>query len=511
MAQLDTLPPELLRNILSFLPFSDRHKLAMRRSDADEDDLRKSDQFSNLRPDIRTKRIIAQRTLRSLCLVSKLFQTLAEPLLYSSWKHYEETTHKTYVESFAWTKTQDICLQQFLRTLITRGDLSHHVKYIELENWRTPYHERGYKRYGETVPHAIDPEDSKMFVEAAKKACVPRDTKWLSAIAQGCADALVALLLTLVHNLEGLSFILPYHSRYPAQIIAHAAFDSVPPSLYSFPRLSHVSYAHCNIAQDGFNPSDLSPYFFFPAMRVIEGWQCAESGTVNSQKRWSLPQKKSKVISIELRKSQIDNDSIAIFLGACEALESFTLANHFFEEESLAYPEVCRSLQSVRSSLKQFRLDTQAGRFLTPFSAPSPSLNTFPKLECLNLELDFLLGPDPARAPQLADVLPTSITSLTLRCGEIHRNSRRSWDRKRLAPFVQNLAQCSKDKFPRLKKIELDRISGHEHFGWPIDPKKTFYIKRPDSIEYEDWYNFGGSSVDHACKDAGIDFSYRLS
>ncbi|MCJ1465710.1 hypothetical protein MMC07_004329 [Pseudocyphellaria aurata] len=496
MAQLDTLPPELLRTILSFLPFSDRHKLAMRRGDADTEKLREFDRFRNLRIVARQKRIDAQRTLRGLCLVSKLFQTLAEPLLYSSWKPHEETVYK---EIFGWSKTQDICLQQFLRTLIARGDLSHHVKYIELENWHDG------NTYSE---NAIDLEDTKLFIEAAKAACVPRDTEWLSAIAQGSADALVALLLTLVHNLEGLSFILPYFSRYPQQIIAHAAFESVPRSLYSFPRLSHVSYAHCNILEDGFELSELSPYFFLPAMKVIEGWQCLESEPDESQKRWSLPQKKSKVVSIELSNSEIDKDSIAKLLGACEALESFTLANHCFkyEQESLAYLEVCRGLQSVRSSLKQFRLDTETCGFDEEFSAPSPSLNTFPQLECLNLELDFLLGPDPARAPQLADVLPTSITSLTLRCGSLQDES---WNGERVAPLVQKLAQCSKDKFPRLNKVELIRISGYEDFQRLIDVQTPPNLKQSDRIEFADWC-LVGSSLAYACRDAGIDFSYHV-
>lgn len=309
----------------------------------------------------------------------------------------------------------------------------------------------------------------------------------------------MALLLTLVPNLEGLSFILPHSSRYPEQIIAHAAFESVPPSLFSFPRLSHVSYAPCVIEEDGFGPSDMSIYFFLPAMRVIEGWQCVESGPGLSQKRWSLPQKKSKVISIELINSQIGKDSIANLLGACEALESLTLACHSFmhEQEALAYLEVCRGLQSVQSSLKQFRLDTELCGFQDKFSAPMPSFNTFLKMECLNLELDFLLGPDPARAPQLVDVLPTSITSLTLRYGE---GQCEGWNRQRLAPLLQELARCSKDKFPRLKKVELIRFSDI-----------ISLVEKPFDInEWEDWNHFGVSSVAYTFQNAGIDFSYQI-
>ncbi|MCJ1462478.1 hypothetical protein MMC07_001080 [Pseudocyphellaria aurata] len=480
MAQLDTLPSELLQTILSFLAFFDRHKLVMRRGDADVGQPEDFHQFQKLRTKVREKRIIAQGTLRSLCLVSKRFQTLAEPFLYSSWKPYEETQYWT------WKNTQDICLQQFLRTLITRNDLSHHVKYIELEPWRTHEELDGHV-YSQTISHVIDLEDPKLFIGAAKEACVPRDTEWLSAIARGLADALVALLLTLVHNLEGLSVLLPYNSKYPEQIIAHAAFESVQPSLYSFPRFSQVSYAH---GWGHLKPSDISSYFSLPAMRVIEGWGCVEPRP-EGQKRWSLPRKKSKVVSIELSGSCIDTDSIATLLGACETLESLTLTRHFFtrEQKSLAYLEVCRGLQSVQSSLKQFRLDTHFWRYDKDCSAPMLSFNTFPKLECLNLELDFLLGPDPAKAPQLVDVLPTSITSLILRYG---RDQDKSWNRKRLAPLLQKLAQCSKDKFPHLKKVELIRADTHlvEPRVGDIDLVERRFDDDDfvESIDYEDWY-----------------------
>lgn len=108
MAQLDTLPSELLQTILSFLLFSDRHKLAMRRSDADVEQSGEVHRFAKLRIEAREKRIIAQRTLRSLCLVSKQFQTLAEPFLYSSWKPYEEAEYNAIL---GWTDKQNICLQ----------------------------------------------------------------------------------------------------------------------------------------------------------------------------------------------------------------------------------------------------------------------------------------------------------------------------------------------------------------------------------------------------------------
>lgn len=78
------------------------------------------------------------------------------------------------------------------------------------------------------------------------------------------------------------------------------------------------------------------------------------------------------------------------------------------------------------------------------YSAPLPSFNKFPKLESLNLELDFLLENNPARAPRLVDLLPTSIASLTLR----YRRAER-WSGTSIAHHLRKLVQCSMDDFPR--------------------------------------------------------------
>lgn len=185
-------------------------------------------------------------------------------------------------------------------------------------------------------------------------------------------------------------------------------------------------------------------------MKVIEGWQCVEHGYSardlygGGRKTWFLPRRTSKVTSIELSNCELDKSMISTLLGACEALGSFTLSAHSFrrDEECLVYDEICRALQWSQASLRQFRLDTVDYGFVEDYLAPLPSFNKFPKLTRLNLELNFLLGNKPARAPRLVDVLPTCIASLTLR----HLQNER-WDREIVAPHLWKLVQCSTDTF----------------------------------------------------------------
>lgn len=137
MAQLGSLPSELLRNIFSCIAFSDRHRLAMRRTHGAmtergpffslRDLCRDMDPFDEVRNEARC-------TLGSLCLVSSKTRTLAEPFLYSSWKPHQKAGNLTVLGS--WTNRQDICLGRFLRTLISCIDLAPHVRYIELKRWR---------------------------------------------------------------------------------------------------------------------------------------------------------------------------------------------------------------------------------------------------------------------------------------------------------------------------------------------------------------------------------------
>lgn len=123
-------------------------------------------------------------------------------------------------------------------------------------------------------------------------------------------------------------------------------------------------------------------------------------------------------------------------LGVLYAYGSFFRARQRVRDN-----EICRALQPSEFSLKHFCLDTM---YYTKLFSPVALFQQVPKTKKPKSGLDFLLENNPARAPRLVDLLPTSIASLTLR----YRRAER-WSGTSIAHHLRKLVQCSMDDFPR--------------------------------------------------------------
>ncbi|PVH86755.1 hypothetical protein DL98DRAFT_567580 [Cadophora sp. DSE1049] len=337
------------------------------------------------------------RVLSKLCLCSKRFCAMAQPILYSS---FDTGDHSTGY-------------RLFIRTVIEHPALALMVQSIAVKFL--------FQGSGNDIAYASTIVAQKV-IEAAKR--IPHlmlldQDEWLRDLELGVTDAEIALLMCLAPNLTLFDIEVPYFQN----------------------RLFSLSF--------------YAPFLCLPSLRDIEGYAVSSERLPEDQ--W--PTASSSVEDITLSYSDITEGSVACLVGACKALKTLTcewgpstVGGSIFTIKGIG-----AALQSQKHSFEFLELDTTESFWDHDGNDEQfqsiGSLKDFTKLAILSVSTIFLIGSDeddtvPSNnAPKLVDILPHSLQRL-----KILDQTETVFD------SLKDLAKNCKEVLPALRVVDVSNL-----------------------------------------------------
>ncbi|EEH41046.1 hypothetical protein PAAG_03332 [Paracoccidioides lutzii Pb01] len=425
-----------------------------------------------------------------------------------------------------------------VQTLLRSPRIASRTYTLEINIWET---EQNYDiNIGdspETLPRPMADLriDSSLINEAVQRLFTPSDepapSKLMAHLRAGNEDAWVALLLFSVPRLQKLSLIVPYNTDHVLRLVRRAAVR-VPP-FDTRPALNHLSHLHVEWwdTEGYLNSLFVWPFYFFPSMQSVTCKKIGdpplyrgeedmvteegdEGGNLSKDHILSLENlpRASQVTQISITKSHT-GDGMFSKLHFCEKLKSFKFEHcdsysyyssfqptHFFHGLSLArhtleHLWLAYDYDSYDGD-EHYEGDNDAFGSLTHFVV----LKTL-TMSAINLiGKNYLLDRDdlrlrPAAAQRLAQVLPTSLESLSM----IHI------EEKQFIPItlqVENLLQpttlsaCT----PRLALVNLLGV----FCEWEVPPTTYRYSERTPVFRPDVLHR--AAELNDMCASVGVKF-----
>lgn len=327
---------------------------------------------------------LTRANLTVVTLVSKRYQTIAEPILY---KHPLLGHKNDSVPSR---------LQIFLRTVLTRPRLATYVRAIYLE-W-------GTNRIDCSVPQ--NSTDLALFLAAAKKVALRRRCD--------CRGTQAALLLYQLPNLQVLELSSTYRlTEFDAFLedLAWCPVESLPAGLKSVHKISYINNWNT------MTPLSIIAIIKLPSIRTV----CLRA--IHDMTRLDrIPDAyngRSSVSELSIGPGTMWTHALANVLRMPQALTRFSF-NHILGSRSrFDYVEIGKGLETTRDTLQylSLRLDMRV-----PLKAGENhnsemevqqtigSLHDWPVLRTVHCPLAALLGRQSSR---LVDVLPAIVQEYT--------------------------------------------------------------------------------------------------
>ena len=205
--------------------------------------------------------LLSHADLAALSLLNRATHSLIAPYLYSD---FSQELSNGRISTFVY----------YLRTVLERPDLAAQGRYVTLIG--------GFQSQSGDEPWVISTaglnlEQSQLAIDDAGLATQPFATEWKHALEQGVVDAMVALLLLKLPNLEYLKMEQTFTKQCP--LLGHllrAVVHCQHPSDKALPYLRHldeVDYTHwppdSERRQDGKNTADLLPFFYLTNVRYL--------------------------------------------------------------------------------------------------------------------------------------------------------------------------------------------------------------------------------------------------
>ncbi|KAG9526585.1 hypothetical protein KCU93_g5490, partial [Aureobasidium melanogenum] len=446
---------------------------------------------------------LTKKTLTSLCLVSKTWRDIAQPLLYRTYIKTEKTDpnidHDEYNEAkiealeakgvdistlpeeeFEWTDyRKPIPIEMFIRTMIERPDLAEQVECLSISNY---WDENAERKWGRTdVNKAL----GEMMYNASLKV-PPQKTKpawrfddwqedWRNELREGDEIAEVALLMVLLPNVRCLDLgtssgtygtyvhdlwsqlLGPQSTKnvehYGQDLdidVDFASQSSEPPLI-----LSHLEYFNARVDSFLWKSAPkihiVSPILTIPSLKIFYSWGLQEE-------YWSenvrLPLAHLK--EVFLNDCRVSEDVLIVTIGCCERLESLDVVYSRWTDEVNLSISFLMALSQRKETLKRLTL------FLPEFyehrndrelfiNAPW-DLRDLTNLETLSLDYEIIFSEDADVDPYDPDNvkfpynLPESIEQLNI------ENCKLNEDMAECACYLLE----ARKKFNKLKFFEVN-------------------------------------------------------
>lgn len=419
-----------------------------------------------------------QRTLWSLCLTSRQLYTLAQPLLYRTFVKQAGPPSPDHPESHIQCEVEDhdgeiqkhTSLENFIRTLIDRPDLAVEVRRLRIENFTTSEDDNSESesnngQSGSGVKRSFDPALASLFCGALAQLPDPRPDKvglnemspWSDLhayLADGFESAEVALLLTLVPNVQSL-YMEPDGDDFGLlqdvcdELLGPCSFkdpgtdgwSSFNPATFlsqtgdSRPILNHLKYLEVRSAPSSAHKARFDKCVSLLALPTLESFigqsLVDEENIYDYGEFYHLPL--AHIRRLRLESCLMTADSIRALVSSCSALQSLEVL--FANSNMLLYEidvgdEIVDPLNELRDSLERLVLTIPQG-FSSMTTATPFDVSPLRKLRSLEVDMMILpFGDEPSECS--IDHFPRSLTSLT-----IHNSDGRA------LPFLSQLITAS--------------------------------------------------------------------
>ncbi|KAJ0413258.1 hypothetical protein BJY00DRAFT_64591 [Aspergillus carlsbadensis] len=352
---------------------------------------------------------------RTLCLVAQKFRLLVQPLLYSKiqWL-WEEECHGP---------PQLPCL---IRTLFSRPDLAANLRIVHLAGKKRTLSRRW------KVPRFPMPE-AELYGPTAfiRRARVPYGDDWIQGLRDGDLDALLALLLSQLHNLQRLY--LGYDFTRRPVLIGKLLLSAVSDARHDLPDFRHlheVSFLRRVDRDEAFdaslkNTAHVLPFFYLPAIERM-------AIMTQNPEEWTWPTAHAPVPSnlTSLHLLGIREGCLGEILAVLPNLNALHWEWYYdhgvrdkFTTQTLDLDRIAADLSRVRGPLTNLKITAgiecaiAIGDQFNPGLKASGSLrgmHTMDTVKTLYIPWEFLVGFAQDTARRVQDVLPRNVEIVTL-------------------------------------------------------------------------------------------------
>lgn len=385
-----------------------------------------------------------------------------------------------------------------LRAIFRYPDIALLVQHISFlsshEKVQDNYWDRGEVRDEDCwkVQIAQFPDVVESAIGLIRKAKFPEDeaAKWTTAIKDGDPYALVAILLSQLHNLETLrlDYTFVWQSGFPGLMLKHALFSAPEGTMSNFNHLILVDYGS-NIpvpkweqdiwyeeGEEGYpicDPNQFMAWFHLPSVQSISIWLQSLQGAIISEKQLK------QVTSLVLARSSFTHREVYSLLQSTPNLQALHMGIAFQDFSLLENPYVIRdalklvshTVETLSICLTRYPYDTHNYDNDEETEARDRDvfrgfLKVFPKLRVVEVPVTVLLSLLPENAPNIRTVLPNTLEELCLQL-DIRDIQWHFWNSEQeLLGLVGDMLRDLRSHSPALKRIVL-RIEDSD--SYPLD------------------------------------------
>lgn len=419
--------------------------------------------------------------LASISAVSRDFHALTLPLLY-----------KTI--SWEWSSVPLSRILRLFRTVIQNPNLASFVQHVTLlsDPKNVEQHNWNSEKFNDSWKWKNEASKFNDIIEAAhgviKKAEFPEAvSKWSTAIQDGNAYALVAILLSQLHNLVSvrLDYTFVWQSGFPGLMLKHALFSGPNGTMSKFAHLRTVDYGS-NVPlseeevplheyySEGYpscDPSQFMAWFHLPSVVSISIWLRDFPDILVSQQL-------EQVHTLVLARSTLADQEVYDLLQHMPNLKALHLGLAYKTSPALDNPyTILDALESVSHTVETLSIGVE----YYPFSRGNHALDyndwgnreafqdflkLFPKIRSAEVPITVLLGVFPEEAPDIKTVLPSCLEELCLQW-DSQEMMGQTWDwETNLHDRVRELLVDLRAHLPCLKRIVIRQMAWFpEHHG----------------------------------------------
>lgn len=360
------------------------------------------------------------RTLWSICLVSRRFHRIAEPLLYSWYADADSLTRRHFLRRISQSPSH----AARVRKLVVR---------LEGDIYASQPHESG--------------DIGDIFAAAADVNDILSKERWLVDLARGRFESEAALLLAQTPQVEEVRFEIDktfgtyygWTHRLAQWIVETPSADGHAAPLSALRSLVMVTEGY-------FQMMSLQDFLGLPSLRSLELW--TPEATEEDAGDW--PRGISPIESLTIGPRVVEDEFVKGMLGACKSLRRFTYAigrnlldQRQWKCEAVDMDALYGGLLPQKDSLETLVVEGDRSQQVL---SEKFHLNCFSKLKNLTITFaSFIAMGGPRWAPLVA--LPPTLETLHLNCYKEH------W--LTLSAFLSDLVENYREEFPRLRLLEL--------------------------------------------------------
>ncbi|CAI7595869.1 unnamed protein product [Penicillium pancosmium] len=404
------------------------------------------------------------------------------------------------------------------RVIHQRPDLAAQIEHLSVVASKVDYPGKDHDWDNEWVPPLFDgdwKDLSSLFqdeVKAAKdivlRSQLPSSKSWIDALENGNPYAFVAIIVSQLHNLRSLrlDYTFVWQFGFPGLIVRHALISAPPNTLSRFSKLSSVEYGlnvppprGYNETVNRFKPIDAHPvcnteqfagWFYIPSLVSLQIWLQSLQGVGEEMSKQAGPSRLAHLANLKtfaLVESFITEKEVKDVLSHLSSVRSIHLGLNYPSQnkengsfESSSRPPLRKQEQgvlfegimSIKDTVKHLSIGLELCPFyyvshvntlvhgsirqgLIPFQG---FLKKFPILETAELPVVMLFGWDHGTAPQLADLLPSTIRKLCLRGNmEFMADFQLGLEESdmRVQRLINDFLPCAHSTAPHLKTISI--------------------------------------------------------